>query len=69
MLPVSVEKFDRPHEGEQQRRKFIRVIVADTQAIFRAGLRKIFALEDDMRGGGPGGNPGADHRLRQEILR
>ena len=29
--------------------KFIRVIVADTQAIFRAGLRKIFALEDDIR--------------------
>jgi DNA-binding NarL/FixJ family response regulator len=27
----------------------IRVIVADTQAIFRAGLRKIFALEDDVR--------------------
>lgn len=27
----------------------IRVIVADTQAIFRAGLRKIFALEDDIR--------------------
>jgi DNA-binding NarL/FixJ family response regulator len=25
------------------------VIVADTQAIFRAGLRKIFALEDDVR--------------------
>src|SRR5450432_2485617 len=29
--------------------QFIRVIVADTQAIFRAGLRKIFALEDDIR--------------------
>lgn len=28
---------------------FVRVIVADTQAIFRAGLRKIFALEDDIR--------------------
>jgi DNA-binding NarL/FixJ family response regulator len=27
----------------------IRVIVADTQAIFRAGLRKVFALEDDIR--------------------
>src|SRR3984957_18637830 len=27
----------------------IRVIVADTQAIFRAGLRKIFALADDIR--------------------
>ncbi|MFZ0285656.1 MAG: response regulator transcription factor [Terriglobales bacterium] len=29
--------------------QFIRVIVADTQAIFRAGLRKIFAVEDDVR--------------------
>jgi DNA-binding NarL/FixJ family response regulator len=28
---------------------FIRLIVADTQAIFRAGLRKIFAVEDDIR--------------------
>jgi DNA-binding NarL/FixJ family response regulator len=27
----------------------IRVILSDTQAIFRAGLRKIFALEDDIR--------------------
>lgn len=34
-------------EGEGT--QFIRVIVADTQAIFRAGLRKIFALEDDIR--------------------
>ncbi len=29
--------------------EFIRVIVADSQAIYRAGLRKIFALEDDIR--------------------
>ena len=29
--------------------EFLRVIVADEQAIFRAGLRKIFALEDDIR--------------------
>jgi DNA-binding NarL/FixJ family response regulator len=27
----------------------LRVILADSQAIFRAGLRKIFALEDDIR--------------------
>src|SRR5882724_12871280 len=37
---------EQPHESDG---KFIRVIVADTQAIFRAGLRKIFALEDDIR--------------------
>src|ERR1700687_3994749 len=37
---------EQPHEVDGQ---FIRVIVADTQAIFRAGSRKIFALEDDIR--------------------
>src|SRR6266536_2189150 len=35
-----------PMESSEQ---FIRVIVADSQAIFRAGLRKIFAVEDDIR--------------------
>jgi DNA-binding NarL/FixJ family response regulator len=33
----------------EHREQFIRVIVADSQAIFRAGLRKIFAVEDDIR--------------------
>jgi DNA-binding NarL/FixJ family response regulator len=47
-IPVSMEGTERPQEsgGDGQ---FIRVIVADTQAIFRAGLRKIFAVEDDIR--------------------
>lgn len=46
--PVRVEEKSGPvhHNSESQ---FIRVIVADTQAIFRAGLRKIFAVEDDIR--------------------
>src|ERR1700684_1381934 len=35
------------HEGGTNH--LIRVILADTQSIFRAGLRKIFALEDDIR--------------------
>jgi DNA-binding NarL/FixJ family response regulator len=45
--PVGVEPNDgiQPEDGKGT----IRVIVADTQAIFRAGLRKIFALEDDIR--------------------
>ena len=48
-IPVSLdENVDQPHEGDGNG-QFIRVIVADTQAIFRAGLRKIFALEDDIR--------------------
>src|SRR6266404_8737639 len=33
----------------ESREQFIRVIVADSQAIFRARLRKIFAVEDDIR--------------------
>jgi DNA-binding NarL/FixJ family response regulator len=28
---------------------FIRVVIADSEAIFRVGIRKIFALEDDIR--------------------
>src|ERR1022692_182627 len=45
--PVNVEPGEvvQPEDGKGT----IRVIVADTQAIFRAGLRKIFALEDDIR--------------------
>jgi len=47
-IPVSVsDNLEQPPEGGNG--QFIRVIVADTQAIFRAGLRKIFALEDDIR--------------------
>jgi DNA-binding NarL/FixJ family response regulator len=44
----ALENVELPHEGDGNG-VFIRVIVADTQAIFRAGLRKIFALEDDVR--------------------
>jgi DNA-binding NarL/FixJ family response regulator len=48
-IPVSVEeKVEKPGEGSNKTQP-VRVIVADTQAIFRAGLRKIFALEDDIR--------------------
>src|SRR5438105_4443739 len=49
--PVTVENnLGQPRESEGDgNSRFIRVIVADTQAIFRAGLRKIFALEDDIR--------------------
>jgi len=27
----------------------VRIIVADSQAIYRVGIRKVFALEDDLR--------------------
>src|SRR5271156_2252565 len=46
--PVTARVVEQPHDGDGNG-QFIRVIVADTQAIFRAGLRKIFALEDDIR--------------------
>ena len=47
-IPVSVEEnFGAGEDGGKG--QFVRVIVADTQAIFRAGLRKVFALEDDIR--------------------
>jgi DNA-binding NarL/FixJ family response regulator len=47
--PVSVGDNHGVHEEAGSKGPLIRVIVADTQAIFRAGLRKIFALEDDIR--------------------
>ncbi len=47
-IPVSVEQVERPPQSASDG-SFIRVIVADTQSIFRAGLRKIFAVEDDIR--------------------
>jgi DNA-binding NarL/FixJ family response regulator len=45
---VSVGENHGLHENSGKS-PLIRVILADTQAIFRAGLRKIFALEDDIR--------------------
>jgi DNA-binding NarL/FixJ family response regulator len=47
-IPVTVEGGEQARDGASNGH-FIRVIVADTQAIFRAGLRKIFAVEDDIR--------------------
>lgn len=48
-IPVNVdENIQKPVDGGSSSTP-IRVILADSQAIFRAGLRKIFALEDDIR--------------------
>src|ERR1700721_2466339 len=46
-IPVNVE--EKLGAGEGGKGQFVRVILADTQAIFRAGLRKVFAREDDIR--------------------
>src|ERR1700733_8124510 len=48
MASISVN-VEQQHETGGDGKGIIRVILADTQAIFRAGLRKIFALEDDVR--------------------
>ena len=48
-IPVNAEEnIQKPGDGESGTAP-VRVILADSQAIFRAGLRKIFALEDDIR--------------------
>lgn len=48
-----MEFQDEPTNGELQdvpeRPGAIRIILADSQAIYRVGIRKIFALEDDLR--------------------
>ncbi len=49
MASIPVNVGENNGAGEESGNGFIRVILADTQAIFRAGLRKIFALEDDIR--------------------
>lgn len=38
-----------PSDTPEPSRDVIRVMVADSEAIFRVGIRKIFALEDDIR--------------------
>src|SRR5438552_14595304 len=48
-IPVSTEDNIEQPIPDESGGAFIRVIVADSQAIYRAGLRKIFALEDDIR--------------------
>ena len=45
----NLEHAQTPPQAGEGTSALIRVIVADTQAIFRAGLRKIFAVEDDIR--------------------
>jgi two-component system nitrate/nitrite response regulator NarL len=49
MASISLGMEENHDAGVGSGKGFIRVILAHTQAIFRAGLRKIFALEDDIR--------------------
>ncbi|HEY6935685.1 MAG TPA: response regulator transcription factor [Terriglobales bacterium] len=50
MASSSVQLQSDSDNGQNgQGKAFTRLIVADSQTIFRVGLRKIFALEDDIR--------------------
>src|SRR3954467_4904538 len=48
---VKTDKITRTDEAadDTQKPAPLRVIIADTQSIYRVGIRKIFALEDDVR--------------------
>jgi DNA-binding NarL/FixJ family response regulator len=45
----SVGDADELESGDHDAAGGIRVILADSQAIYRVGMRKVFALEDDIR--------------------
>jgi DNA-binding NarL/FixJ family response regulator len=69
---LSTEEVTVAPPDMENREQFIRVIVADSQAIFRAGLRKIFAVEDDIRVVGQAETlpqaVSAAHKFAAEIL-
>jgi len=53
MAVINMDYLEDSPEGEVQdsaaNPSAIRVILADSQAIYRDGIRKVFALEDDVR--------------------
>lgn len=53
MAVIKMDPLDDAPEGEvhdsDAKPDAIRVILADSQAIYRVGIRKVFALEDDVR--------------------
>jgi DNA-binding NarL/FixJ family response regulator len=48
-LESGIEEFAPAEDGSSEGTGGIRVILADSQAIYRVGMRKVFALEDDIR--------------------
>jgi two-component system nitrate/nitrite response regulator NarL len=50
---TTMEFLDESSEGESLdvpvKPGMVRIIIADSQAIYRVGIRKVFALEDDLR--------------------
>ena len=49
MRPDGQMKHPEEQAGGDGGTNQIRVLLADSQAIYRVGMRKIFALEDDIR--------------------
>ena len=49
MTEELLDKHDGIDSGEGEDTVAVRVILADSQAIYRVGIRKVFALEDDIR--------------------
>jgi two-component system, NarL family, nitrate/nitrite response regulator NarL len=54
MVAAKADYFDEPASEKADEQAIsspgvIRVVLADSQAIYRVGMRKIFALEDDIR--------------------
>jgi DNA-binding NarL/FixJ family response regulator len=47
--PTATDGEGQQGEVSAQDGKLVRVIIADSEPIFRVGMRKIFALEDDLR--------------------
>src|SRR5271163_3486006 len=48
-LPSPGEARNEAAENSTTASSLIRIILADSQAIYRVGMRKVFALEDDIR--------------------
>lgn len=46
---TSEEAVSREPSPNTPERPLIRIVLADSQAIYRVGMRKVFALEDDLR--------------------
>ena len=49
MTEEMLDNHDGLASGEGEDAVAVRVILADSQAIYRVGIRKVFALEDDIR--------------------
>ncbi len=49
VIDISSNELMETDGSEAQDTSAIRIILADSQAIYRVGMRKVFALEDDIR--------------------